>query len=72
MEEKVDYVIVFFYCNGGCGGNNIDEFDVIKYEFGKCVFMDKCEYVVVVLKLRFFVFRRNVKKKNCIFIVIDL
>lgn len=43
MEEKADYAIAPFYCNGGCGGNNTDEFDVTKYEFGKCVSMDKCD-----------------------------
>lgn len=72
MEEKADYAIAPFYCNGGCGGNNTDEFDVTKYEFGKCVSMDKCEYVAVVSKFRLLASCRNVKKKNCIPIVIDL
>lgn len=51
VEEKEDYAIPPFYCNGGCGGNNTDEFDVTKYEFGKCISMDKCEYVAVVNNL---------------------
>ena len=43
MEVKEDYTIAPFYCSGGCGGKNIDKFDVTKYEFGKCISMDKCE-----------------------------
>nr|XP_022343862.1 uncharacterized protein LOC111136960 isoform X1 [Crassostrea virginica]XP_022343863.1 uncharacterized protein LOC111136960 isoform X1 [Crassostrea virginica]XP_022343864.1 uncharacterized protein LOC111136960 isoform X1 [Crassostrea virginica] len=43
MEVKEDYTIAPFYCSGGCGGKNTDKFDVTKYEFGKCISMDKCE-----------------------------
>lgn len=41
--EVEEYTLAPYFCTGGCGGNNTDEYDITKYEFGECLSMENCE-----------------------------
>ncbi|KAK3576183.1 hypothetical protein CHS0354_001202 [Potamilus streckersoni] len=40
--ELEEYAVAPFYCEQGCGGSKIDEFDITKYQKGTCISQNQC------------------------------
>ncbi|KAK3592578.1 hypothetical protein CHS0354_018845 [Potamilus streckersoni] len=37
-----EYAVATFYCEKGCGGDRVDEFDITKYKKGTCISQNQC------------------------------